>query len=430
MANAIKKKARYDKNRVKLLPGESQRDNGTYDYRWTTDDGIRHSIYATSLADLRAAKEKVIVDKADHIKLEVKTTTVNDLFRLWSDLKRGVKDNTMSNYIYMYNLHIRPRFGRNKIVSVKKSDVKKFYNNLADGKILQISTIDTIHNILHQVFQVAVDDQMIRINPTDGMLAELKKSHNYQRAKRKALTLPEQNLFLNYLHNHPLYSHWYPVFTVMLGTGMRVGEVTGLRWCDIDLEKGEIDVNHTLVYYDHGDERGCCYGINTPKTDASNRIIPMLPMVKEAFLEQKRLREEAEITCRQSIQGYTDFIFINRFGDVQYQGTLNKAIKRIIRDCNDEVLLKANGKGDPLLLPFFSCHSLRHSFATRMCEAGVNVKLIQALLGHVDISTTIDIYQDATQELQDRELPKIEGIFDTNQKGEFTDAELNNAKAS
>lgn len=60
-------------------------------------------------------------------------------------------------------------------------------------------------------------------------------------------------MLLNYLRTHPTYNHWYPIFAVMIGTGLRVGEVAGLRWCDIDLEEGMIDVNHTLVYYDHRD---------------------------------------------------------------------------------------------------------------------------------------------------------------------------------
>ena len=73
--------------------------------------------------------------------------------------------------------------------------------------------------------------------------------------------------------------------------------------------------------------------------------------------------------------------------------------------------MKSEDREPPVLLPPFSCHSLRHSFATRLCEAGVNVKLVQSILGHVDISTAIEIYQDATKELQDREIPKIEGVF-------------------
>ena len=110
-----------------------------------------------------------------------------------------------------------------------------------------------------------------------------------------------------------------------------------------------------------------------------------------------------------TIDGYTDFIFVNRFGNTQHQGTLNKAIRRIIRDCNDEVLLKE--EDDPVLLPHFSCHSLRHTFTTRMCEAGVNVKVIQDALGHADISTTLNIYADVTKELKKNEFVGLDMYF-------------------
>lgn len=95
------------------------------------------------------------------------------MFDLWCQLKRGIKDSTFKNYIYMYELFVKPSFGKNRLVQVKKSDVRKFYNSLADGKVLKIATIDNVHNVLHQVFQVAVDDGMIRQNPTDNMLKEL-----------------------------------------------------------------------------------------------------------------------------------------------------------------------------------------------------------------------------------------------------------------
>lgn len=191
---------------------------------------------------------------------------------------------------------------------------------------------------------------------------------------------------------------------------MRVGELVGLRWCDIDLEEGNINVNHTLVYYNKGDGNGCSFSINTPKTKAGERTIPMMDFVNEAFLLEKRNQEEMGITCRASIDCYTDFIFVNRFGDVQHQGTLNKAIRRIIRDCNDEVLLKSREK-NPVLLPPFSCHSLRHTFTTRMCEEGVNVKVIQDILGHKDISTTLVIYTDVTKDLKKKEITSFERSF-------------------
>lgn len=125
---------RMDSNRVRLYTGESQRPNGTYMYRWTDAQGKRHYIYAPTLEKLREEEKLIIVDEHDGIKQENKLLTLNDLFELWKDTKRGIKDSTFQNYIYMYNLIVAPNFGKNRVQMIKKSDVKKFYNRLADGK--------------------------------------------------------------------------------------------------------------------------------------------------------------------------------------------------------------------------------------------------------------------------------------------------------
>ena len=99
----------------------------------------------------------------------------------------------------------------------------------------------------------------------------------------------------------------------MLGTGLRVGEATGLRWCDIDLDKGMVDVNHTLVYYCHRHEvekNGCYFNVNTPKTETSTRQVPMMDFVKEAFLKEKEYQEAVGVECKATVDGYTDFIFV------------------------------------------------------------------------------------------------------------------------
>ena len=403
---------RKDSHRIVLKKGEYQRTNGTYAYRWTDGKGKRHEVYARDLDDLRAKEKEIDADTNEGIKVEARYVIINEMYDLWVQLKRGIKDNTFENYKYMYNTFVRPSFGKKRIQTLKKSDVKIFYNYLADQRCLQASTIDSIHNVLHQVLDMAVDDKYIRSNPSDKALKELKQSHAFKTEKRRALTIAEQELFLNYLRNNETYSHWYPIFAVMLGTGMRVGEITGLRWCDIDLDNGVIDINHTLVYYCHRHEvelNGCYFNINTPKTKASNRKIPMIESVKEAFLMEKANQEKTGIKCSAVIDGYSDFIFVNRNGKTQHQGTLNKAIRRIIRDCNDEVLL--NDENATVLLPHFSCHSLRHTFSTRMCEAGINVKVIQDTLGHQDISTTMNIYTDATKEMKKQEFESLDNYL-------------------
>ena len=397
------------KNRV-LKEGEYQRSCGTYEFKWRDKSGGRHSISAVTLEELREKELDVLRDVLDGVKADKNNLTINDLYNSWVQLKRGLKDNTFSNYKYMYTMFVEPDFGKRKIVDLKRSDIRSFYNYLADERHVQINTIDCIHTVLHQVLELGVEDDYLRYNPSDNALKELKKARNFEVTKRRALTVPEQELFEAYLSKQGQYHRWYPIFIIMLWTGMRVGEVTGLRWCDIDLEDDTISVNHTLVYYDKRNDERCTFAINTPKTAAGKRIIPMLPKVKEAFLMEKQYQEECGLESRAVIDGYRDFIFINRFGNVQHQGTLNKALSRIVRDCNFEILDKPHKK-DTVILPKFSNHSLRHTFTTRMCEAGVNLKVMQEILGHADAETTMDIYAEATKELKKSELDSFAEFF-------------------
>ena len=406
------KEKRRDKSRIVLRTGEQQRKDGTYSYSWVDQNKKRRYVYARKLDDLRAKEEQIAKDIGDGIKAEARYTTVNELYELWKDLKRGLKNNTFENYKYMYETFVRYQIGDKRISLLKKSDVKRYYNYLADERCLKAATIDNIHTVLHQILDMAVDDDYIRNNPSNNVLKELKKSHAFKTEKRRGLTRPEQELFLSYLKEDPSVQNWYSVFAVMIGTGLRVGEVTALRWCDIDIEEEIINVSHTLVYYDHrtsDGKKGCYFNVHTPKTEAGNRQVPMLDFVKEAFLLEKERQDLLDLHCEATVDGYTDFIFINRFGQPQHQSTLNKAIRRIIRNCNDEQFLK-NDNPD-VLLPHFSCHSLRHTFTTRMCEAGVNIKVIQDALGHKDISTTLNIYTDVTKELRKSEFEGLDLYF-------------------
>lgn len=397
---------RYDNKRRLLRSGETQRADGYYTYRWTSRNGKRNSITAKSLEELREKEEELLVNKRDGIRVEAVNTTVNDIFELWKRLKRGLKDNTFQNYCYMYNMFLRDDLGKLKVQKLRKSDVKRFYNGLIENKNLKISTVDNIHTVLHQVLTVAVEDGYTRMNVSDNVLKELKQSHNADNEKRRALTVEEERLFLDFLKSEKTeYHHWYPIFAVMLGTGMRVGEVTGLTWTDIDFENNMIEVNRTLVYYKHA-VNGCYFNIHTPKTAAGRRNIPMLDFVKEALLEEKRYQEYNGLKSEVAIDGCSDFVFINRFGNVQNQSTLNRALRRIIVACNDQQF-KAH-ENPKVLLPRFSCHNLRHSFTTRLIEKGVNVAVVKDVLGHSDVSTTLNIYTTVTRELQKTEFEKLQ----------------------
>ena len=391
----MSQRPRYDSNRVKLRTGEYQKADGHYEYRYTVF-GKKYSVYAKNLETLREKESEIqSLETANQAKFDSRTTTLNDVFFLWKELKRGLRPNTFQNYCYMYEQYVQDGLGRLYIASIRKSDIKRFFNSLSDERRLREGTIEAVQTVLHQVFQIAVDDEWIEKNPSDHAVKELKRSHQLDSKKRMALTKAEQDLLFSFLSENTPNARWYPITAVLLGTGMRVGEATGLRWCDIDFEENMIDVNHTLVYYSNGNHK-CKFAINDTKTPASKRLIPMTKSVREAFLMEKEMQEQLDVVCSATIDGYTDFVFLNRFGGLHTQGTLNKVYKRIIRDCNDAEFLKSENPS--VLLPNFSSHTLRHTFATRLCESGMNMKLIQDILGHSEISTTMDIYTHVTQE--------------------------------
>lgn len=399
---------RYDKRHCILQKGESQINDNKYSFRWTDIYGKRHAIYATDLDELRLKEQRIELNKLEGIKDPPATLTVESLYETWRSLKRGIKVSTRSGYVYVFESLIRPSFGKKRVANVKRSDVRAFYISLLEERGVSIATVENVHNVLQQVFQYAVDDDLLRKNPCDRVLKEIKLAcSNLKSEKKKALSMRQQINFLRFIYEDERYHHWYPTFFIMVNTGLRVGELTGLRWQDIDLERGLIDVNHTLVYFDHKDNKGIYFSINTPKTINGYRKVVMTEAVKEAFRMEKEYQEKAGLVSKDEIDGYDDFIFINRFGHVQHQGTLNKALRRIIRDFNVDAAAKGITEPNDML-PHFSCHILRHTYATRAVESGVSVKYLQTQMGHSEIQITMDYYVSPSDEFNRKETEAFE----------------------
>ena len=400
-------KRRDNKGRV-LRTGESQRKDGRYMYRWTLN-GKEKTIYALNLAELREKELQVQNDIVDGIDgQKANNITLNDMFEKYIASKTELKQSTRTNYTYMYKNYVSDTLGTRKIGKIKYSDIKTFYNSLIKEKKFKPNSMETIHTILHPTFTLAVRDGYIRANPTDGCMAEIKKSHNWEKPKRHALTIEEQTAFINYLANSEMYSHWLPIFTVFLGTGMRVGELIGLTWNDCDFKNNTISINHNLIYRQQ-DSGECEMHITTPKTSAGTRTIPMLSEVKKTLL-QERKKQMQDGFANTEIDGYTNFVFTNRFGYVHNPMTLNRAIVRIYTAYNEEERTNAKKEHrEPILIRHFSVHNLRHTFCTRFCENETNVKVIQDIMGHSDISTTMNIYAEVTESKKQETFKNLDG---------------------
>lgn len=272
--------------------------------------------------------------------------------------------------------------------------------DLLESKKLSISTLENIHTLLHPTFTLAVRDDIIRKNPSDGVMADIKKKKFGKKAYvRHALTIEQQKAFLRFVQSNDVYRRWKNLFITLFGTGCRIGEIVGLRWDDCDFRKKCISINHSVTYYPR--ERGvyqCEYEVSLPKTEAGIRMIPMLPEVYEALMDELEFQKSTGMHNVKIIDGMSNFIFFNRFYSVHNPSGVNRAIRRISEDYNVEEVLKAKKeKREPIIIPRFSCHHIRHTFCTRLCENETNVKLIQEIMGHKDIQTTLDIYAEITE---------------------------------
>ena len=407
-------KTRKDLRGRSLRKGEVQRaSDKRYMYTYTDPLGRRKFIYANDLTQLREKEEKLLKDQLDGLDIYVAgKATLNETFDRYISTKYNLRESTRSSYLYTYDHYVRETFGLKRIAEIKYSDVLQFYYHLLNQQGISLGTLDSVHCLLHPTFQLAVRDEIIRKNPTDGVMKEISRESGKNRGVRHALTIEQQRCFMEYIANHPIYYHWWPMFTILLGTGCRIGEALGLRWQDLDFKKRVISINHSLVYYPANGSNKCVLRVSLPKTDAGIRTIPMLDIVKDAF--EMLYEEQKENGFNETeIDGMSGFIFCNRFGSVPNPQTVNHTIKRIANNYNaDEVVRAKKEHRDPIILPNFSCHHLRHTFCTRLCENETNLKVIQSIMGHKNIETTLDIYAEATEKKKQESFENLAAKLD------------------
>ncbi len=420
----MSEKRRDRKGRI-LRRGELQRNDGKYEYRYYDTQGVRRSIYSWKLIEtdtvpqgkrckqsLRELERQIQRDLEDGIHTHAaRQMTLNDMFDHYMELKCELKVSTRTNYQYMYDRYVRETLGSKSITSFRYSDIRTFYNSLLREHGFRPNTMETIHSFLHPVFTLAIRDNLIRTNPSDGVLADIKKGNQWERPKKHALTEAQQTAFMKFVGNSVRYRQWGPLFTVMLGTGCRVGEVIGLRWEDCDFAEETISINHSLLYRQKEPGGACEFLVSTPKTEAGIRVIPMAAEVKRALECEREL--QAEVGASDIvIDGYSNFIFTSQTGGILSPHTVNRAIERIRTAYNNqETELAKQEQREPQLLPHFSAHTLRHTLCTRFCEHETNLKVIQEIMGHASITTTMDVYNEATLEQKIASFKKLEGKF-------------------
>ena len=399
-------KKRMDSKRRTLRKGESQYKDGRYAFRMMVD-GKTTVLVAKTLPELRE-KEEALFDKIENgIDLENQDQTLNQLADKYLEAKKKtVQKTTMNTMVNMYDRYVRNEIGPKKLSIIKRSNVKDFYLSLISGeKPISISTLARLDTILKPMFETAVNDDIIMKNPAKGVMTEIKNEASYVPTKKAALTEDEQDIFVNHLMSSKKHAMIKNMIIVLLGTGCRIGEVIGLRWDDVDFNKNMININHAVGYIKE-DGKYIQY-IKDPKSYAGKRSIPMLSEVRKALLNEKKKQKDLGLVSP-LIDDYTNFVFVSLKGRIYTRDNICIQIKQLVKEYNKD------HPDDEL--PVFTTHQLRHTFATRLCRNSDDLKAIQTILGHKDISTTMNTYADATKEGIDDSMNALEGIMFKNKK--------------
>ena len=300
--------------------------------------------------------------------------------------KNSLKPTTYDQYESLIRVHLVPALGKFKLVDLKPYDIQIYYNELFKAGT-SARTIHLINTVLHAALKQALKSGLVLHNVSEAV--ELPKG---TKRERRVLTTDEQDTLLYELSKDKRGD----MYKFALLTGVRRGEVLGLEWKDIDFENRTIHIHRTLNRVkNHDNKKETELFIGSPKTIKSDRYIPMLDSVYNLLIRQKERQEEDKILYGEHYSD-KDIVFSTESGEYVDPANYNRKFSKII---------KKSG------LPKATPHSLRHSFATRALEAGIDLRTTQELLGHSSINLTANLYTHVLLEHKRKELQKLNSIF-------------------
>lgn len=405
---------RKDSNGRIMPENVTQRKDGTYMWRKSID-GKKYCVYGKTLGEIKQKKDIALGEirkgeykgKRERMKEEKETAindiTLNEWFFQWEKAYRvgNVKETTLNKGHYIYMKYFFKTIGQMKIKNIRQIDITNILNTMnKNGQ--SYSSLVKCTGILSLMFNDAASNGLVDSNPAKGAL----KVRKQDAKEKRILSEQEEQRFIDFVKNDRYYKKYAPLFITGFGTGMRIGEILSLTWKDIDFKNNSISVNKTLSELNDYVKQGgkTRFIVTEPKTKSSIRNVPMLEKVKEALLEQKKNKGKQNTV---SIDGYEDFVFTTKTGNVFYPRFIRLTIKRIIIKMNRKEKAEAEGR-EPAVFEYFSPHCMRHTFATRCYEKGMREKVIQKILGHSKIDMTLNVYTHTTDEMIEEDLKKME----------------------
>lgn len=393
-------KRKDNKGRI-LREGEQQRADGRYMYIYSDPvTGKKKFIYSWKLErndktpagkkvdlSLREKEKQIEKDLRDGISYQGGGVTVLELVERYISLKTKVRPTTKAGYKTVMNVLKADPFGSKNISTIKVSEAKKWLLELQDGG-RSYSSIHTIRGVVRPAFAMAVEDDLLRKNPFDFELAKVLINDS---VSRDAITPNQERAFLNFIKNDEHFSKYYDGMFILFKTGLRISELCGLTIRDIDLQERTINVSKQLQYT--GGKKAY---IEQTKTNAGTRVLPMSDEVYEVFKRVVSGRKKPKV--ERMIDGISGFLFLDDKGKPMVAYHWQKKFQHSVEKYNKTYKVE---------LPKITPHVCRHTYCTNMAKSGISVKTLQYLMGHSDISVTMNVYTHLKLEDAQDELEKL-----------------------
>lgn len=369
-----------DKRGRKLPKGIQQRYEG-FEGRFMYQ-GQRYLVHGETVTETQKAMDDLKYRLRNGMFVAREKMLFSEWFNTWmSEYKKNqVKAGTYNIYWHYYNGFIKGSLGNRYLTEIRGEHIQKLYNDMmAAGSAL--ATVKVVSAVINNCFEQALKNRLIERNPV--RLAVLPRQT--VKKTKEAMTKEQQDLFMQYARGSYLYNY----FAVMLRTGLRGGEMRGLKIADIDLTNRVLHIRRTLNYMD-----GRGYYEDTPKTMTSTRDIPLTDEIIK-LLGDQRSQYGGKVL---RMDGY---LFCDGAGEIVSRARVQAEIERIIKRIRDD------GHDFGRITP----HVFRHTFATRAIEAGMDPQVLKTILGHSSLAMTMDLYSHVLPDTKAEAMERISKAF-------------------
>lgn len=364
--------------------GISQRKDGLYQARYTDRFGGRKTLYAKTWSEIKQKLRNEQYEDEKGINIVTKDITLDEWFKIWIDTcKKNCRSSSKETYTKHYN-RIKGDLGWRKLSTLNLIIMQEAFNNLNSDNERKNSK-----KILVDMLNKAVDTDLLLKNVARQINTVITKE---EKKEKRVLTISETEKFLSAAQN----TIYYNLFVLALETGMRIGELCGLQWKDINFKQKRINVRHTLCYFSKDGKY--VFEMHDTKTGNGKRTIPLTQKGIDALERQKIKKQEIVLKGKQAPEEYRNLVFITKNNQPTQQFLVQESLNLIIKKIQKK----------DISFMYFSPHTLRHTFATRAIERGMNPKTLQKILGHGTLQMTMDLYCHVTEDTLYKEMQKFE----------------------